>query len=267
MKKFSRFTTRHPIVFGFIVIVLFTFLSTLTWPITQIYPAPEGYEVGTAIAKLVIAACFMLLLWSFGWLKSAGFASLGRKQIWLLVIFLMIYNAIIGVYAFMGSFRFSLPSTGLILAVIFYTFATSLVEETMYRGLLLTAMMKAWGSARRGLFAAAILSGLFWASLHFFNLFIHPFPVVALQVFGMMMVGFVYAAIVLSSGSIWPTVVFHWVINTSISLQAIQNPNFEETTTAWIIFNLVALPMVAVGIYLLLRVAIKNEGENHVSIE
>ena len=164
---------------------------------------------------------------------------------------MMIYNAIFAVYAFTGSFKFGLPSRDLTLAVIFFTFTTSLLEETMYRGAVLTALVRAWGSTRKGLFVAAIVSGLFWASLHLFNLGDSPFPVVALQVLGMAIPGFVYAAIVLSGRSIWPAIVFHWVVNLAVSLQAVQNPGFEETQPAWLIFNLVVLPMVGVGFHLL----------------
>ena len=135
----------------------------------------------------------------------------------------------------------------------------------MYRGLLLTAMVKAWGSARRGLFAAAVFSGLFFASTHFFNLLIRPFPVVALQVIGMTMVGFVYAAIALKGGSIWPLVIFHWMINASIGLQVIQLPNFEETTIVWVIFVLVMLPVVGVGIYLMRNLKV-SPGSNRADI-
>jgi len=251
MKKFESFSTRHPIVFGFVLILLFTLLSTIAWPITQIYPYPEKYELSGALAKLMIASCFMLLLWGFGWLKIAGYPTLGSQRTWLVTIALMIYNAIFAIYAFTGSFQFGLPSISLTLAVIFFTFTTSLLEETMYRGLLLTAMVNAWGDTRPGLFAAAILSGLFWASLHFFNLIIRPFPVVALQVLGMAIVGFVYASIVLFGRSIWPPIVFHWVINTVVSLQVSQNQTLEETTQTWLIFNLIVLPMVAVGVYLM----------------
>ena len=256
MKKFQEFAVRHPIVFGFIVILLFALLSTLVWPIMQIYPYPEGHEIGISLSKLVITACFMFLLWRFGWIKAAGFTSLGRKQVWLLAIVMMLYNAIFAVYAFTGSFNLDLPSLDLTLAVIFFTFTTSLLEETMYRGLVLTTLVKAWGSTRKGLFVAAIVSGLFWASLHLFNLGNNPFPVVALQVLGMAIPGFVYAAIVLSGRSIWPAIVFHWVINLAVSLQAIQNTGFEETQPTWLIFNLVVLPMVIVGVYLLRKASL-----------
>ncbi|MGD8405998.1 MAG: CPBP family intramembrane metalloprotease [Anaerolineales bacterium] len=267
MKKFENFSTRHPVVFGFIVIVLFALLSTLVWPITQNYPFPEGHEVGTALSKLVITACFMLILWRFGWAKTAGFASPGRKQIWLLAFVMMIYNAVFAAFAFTGSFIFILPSFDLTLAVIFFTFTTSLLEETMYRGLVLTALVKAWGSTRRGLFVAAIVSGVFWASTHFVNLIVRPFPVVALQVLGMAIPGFVYAAMVLSGRSIWPVIIFHWVVNLTVNLQAIQNPIFEETLPAWLIFNLFVFPMVAVGVHLLRKAPLtstnKDEEKQH----
>jgi len=267
MKKLMKFATRHPILFGFVAIVLFVLLSTLVWPITQIYPFPEGHEIGTALSKLVITASFMLLLWRFGWIKIAGFASLGRKQVWLIASIMMIYNAVFAAYAFTGSFKFNLPGLELTLAVIFFTFTTSLLEETIYRGLVLTAAVKAWGSTRKGLFIAAIVSGLFWASTHLVNLIVRPFPVVALQVLGMAIPGFVYAAIVLSGRSIWPTIIFHWVVNLTVNLQAIQNPNFEETLPAWLIFNLVVLPMVIVCIYLLRKVPLtsttKDEDKQH----
>lgn len=262
MIKFKIFAGSHPIVFEFTVIVIFALLSTLVWPIAQIYPFPEGHEIGTALSKLVMSACFMFLLWHFGWIKTSGFTSLGLKQVWLLAMVMMIYNAIFAVYAFTGSFKLGLPGIDLTLAVIFFSFTTSLLEETMYRGLVLTALVKAWGSTRKGLFAVAIVSGLFWASTHLFNLLIRPFPVVALQVLGIAIPGFVYAAIVLSGRSIWPAIVFHWVVNVTVNLQAVQNTNFEETLPAWMVFNLVVLPMVAVGVYLLRKASLPKAYED-----
>ena len=161
MKKFANFSVRHPFIFGVILILLFSLLSTLTWPITQTYREPEGYEVGETLAKLIIAACFILLLWRFDWLKNAGITTRGQKSIWLLAIGIAIYKAILSVYAFTGSIEFHLPTSGLTIAILFFTFATSLLEETIYRGLLLTAMVKAWGSTRKGLFAAAVFQDSF----------------------------------------------------------------------------------------------------------
>jgi len=152
----------------------------------------------------------------------------------MIIIPLIIYKAILDIYAFSGALTFQFPSLSLALAITFYALTTSLLEETMYRGLLLTAMFKSWGLTRRGVILSALVSGLFWGSLHLFNLIIRPFPVVFLQVLGTTLVGFVYAVFVISGRSIWPAILFHWVTNASVNLALSQNPNFEETITHWI---------------------------------
>lgn len=253
MQKIKAFAIRHPIVSGFLVILIFALLGTLTWPITQIYTRPEGHEVGTALSKIVISGCFLLVLWRFGWVRTAGFATPGFRNVWLVVIAAAVYKMLLGVYAFTGSLRMSLPAGGLTLAVIFFTFTTSLVEETMYRGLLLTIMEKAWGNSRRGLYAAAAISGLFWGSTHLFNLIVDPFPVVALQALETALSGLLYAAFVLYSGSIWPAVFMHWVLNASISLQIEQIADYQVPPEAWSTLTLVGMPLLLVAVYLLRR--------------
>jgi len=100
-------------------------------------------------------------------LQTAGYLASGNKRIWPLVIGFIIYNAIFGVFAQTFSFQIVLPPVELTIAILFYAFATRLLNETICQGLLLTAMVKAWGSTRTGIYAAAILSGLFFASQHF----------------------------------------------------------------------------------------------------
>ena len=79
---------------------------------------------------------------------------------------------------------------------------------------------------------------------------------VALQVLETMTAGFVYAAILLSGGSIWPVVMLHWGFNAAVSLQVSQVANFEETFSAWALVVLAALPLVVVGYRLIQNVAL-----------
>ena len=78
----------------------------------------------------------------------------------------------------------------------------------------------------------------------------------------MMMVGFVYAALVLTGRSIWPAVVVHWATNAAVSLQVAQIPNFSETNTAWGISFLVTLPLISVGAYLMQKLKVPAQSEN-----
>ena len=251
MKKFEKFSIRRPIIFGFILVVLYSLLSTLTWPVTQLYPYPEGNEWGGLLAKIIIAACFVGLTWRFGWLEFAGYRHFGSKRIWLIVIPLILYKAILSVYVFAGKFSFSLPPLSLSLAIITYALATALLEESIARGLLLPAMRKAWGRSPKGLILSALISGFFWASLHLFNLIIRPFPVVLMQGASMALVGFYYAIFTILGRSIWPAVMFHWVINTTINLALSSNPNFEETVTHHLGYAVISLLPLLVSLWLL----------------
>jgi membrane protease YdiL (CAAX protease family) len=261
LKKFEKFAVRHPILFGFILIILFSILGTLTWPITQIYPYPEGSGFGEALAKIIISSFFIGLLWRFGWLEFAGYRNPGMKRIWLMVIPLILYKVILDVFAFTGKFTFPFPSFAYSLGIIFFTFTTALLEESMYRGLLLTAMRKAWGGRHRGVILSALLSGFFFASTHLFNLLIRPFPVVLAQVLSLTLSGFYYAVFVIYGRSIWPAVLFHWATNATVNL-ALQNiPGFSETLEHWVIYTLVSLIPIFVSLWLIQQGG--EENENH----
>lgn len=241
MKKFESFATRHPIGFGFVLFLLYTLLSTLTWPITQLYPYPEGNELSESLAKIVMTAFFVWLLWRFGWLRKAGFLRLGATWIWIVVLPLILYKSILSIRVFSGTFTFPFPPPFITVGIITFALATSLLEETMYRGVLLTAMLKSWGRDRRGIILSAAVSGLFWGSLHLFNLLVRPFPVVFFQVLYITMIGFSYAVFAVSGRSIWPAVLFHWVVNASVNLALSLNPSFEEHLAHYILLTIVSL--------------------------
>jgi membrane protease YdiL (CAAX protease family) len=251
LKRFQHFATQHPLAFGLVLFFLFTLLSTLTWPISQQFPFPEGSELGKALAKIVMTACFVGVLWRFGWLESAGYCHLGSRRLWLVVIPLVLYKAFLGVYVFSGAIVFPFPPLPVTLGIVVFSLTTALLEESMYRGLLLTAMLKAWGHTRRGVLLSALVSGLFWAFLHLFNLIIRPWPVVFSQVLSITLVGFYYGVIAIASRSIWPAVLFHWVTNSVITLALRPIPDFEEAIPHWVGYTLISLLPVLVSLWLL----------------
>jgi membrane protease YdiL (CAAX protease family) len=112
-------------------------------------------------------------------------------------------------------------------------------------------MRKAWGNTRRSILLSAALSGLFFACLHFFNLLVHPFPVVFLQVLSLILTGFYYAMFAIYGGSIWPAVVFHWVTNATITLALTNIPDFSESITNWISYAVIAVVPVLISLLLL----------------
>jgi hypothetical protein len=66
--------------------------------------------------------------------------------------------------------------------------------------------------------------------------------------------GIYYAAFVLHSGSVWPAVVLHVVLNAVVGAQAVGNPEFAETVSGWLLVLALQLPAVVLGMVLILRV-------------
>jgi membrane protease YdiL (CAAX protease family) len=261
MRKIEGFIIQHPIGFGFALTLVFILLSVLAWPLTQVELDLNGYPLGESLAKLAMAIAFLGVLAGLGWTKAAGQSRIGAKSIWRLVLVIVFYKAFCGMLAFTGSFQVTLPASSA-LGILIFTLATALLEEIMYRGLLLTALVKAWGSTRRGLFAAALVSGFFFGSMHLVNLGESPFPLVALQVLEATLSGFVYAALVLAVGNLWPAILGHWVLNAGVSLAISQIPDFVETEMAWLLLSLATLPLVWVARNLLHKVALNPPREN-----
>lgn len=240
MKNIKAWFVRHPILFGFVLIVLFVLLSTLTWPISQLFPYPEGSELGISLSKLTLAGCFIGMIWALGWMKESGFTYKGERHIWQVVLVMMFIKVALNLYVFTGSSKISLPGWQVCGGILVFTFATSLLEESMFRGLLLTAMLKAWGRSRKGILLSAVGSAVFWGSLHLANLADRTISLVLLQVFSMMVIGTVYGIVVALGKSIWTAVVFHWATNAVVSLGLTQIPAFEETISLWIWLTLIS---------------------------
>ena len=245
MKRLEVFLIRQPVVTGFLLIVFFVILSALTWPISQAAAYPKGAALGESFAKLAMFGVFFVLLAGLRWLGQAGFAATGSARTWGWSLVLIVIKVPLAILAFTGAVWKGLPPADPGIYILVFTFSTALLEETIYRGLLLTAMKSAWGASRRGLFAAALVSGIFFGGLHLFNLGQQPLNIVLLQVLATVLAGFAYALIVIAGKSIWPAVFFHWMTNLGVNLQIAMQPEFVETTTAWGI-ELLAVLVVAV---------------------
>ena len=127
-----------------------------------------------------------------------------------------------------------------------------LVEETAYRGLVLHAFVRRWGSSRRGVLAGALLSSLIFGASHMIWAATgKPVHLAALQSLGAFLSGIVYAAFVLHDGSIWPAVVFHGLANATGWVMILDRPDFTETVSSGLLDALLSIPLVAYGFVLL----------------
>ena len=252
MKKFKNFALRRPFLFGLSFIVIYSILATLSYPVHFLFPDNEvGQVFGDAAAKILIFAVFSLLLWRFGWLKTSGLTGKGSWKIWLITAFVLVYMGVLELYAFTGSLTLSFPDPPLALANLALDFGTGLVEETLYRAIVLIAMVSAWGHNKNGIVKAVVVSSLLFGMLHLLNLMYRPWQVVLFQAMVVSLHGVFYAAMVLTSKSIWPAIVIHWLTNAVVNIKVIGIENFQETTSMWIVFAIGLIPVVVYSVYLI----------------
>jgi membrane protease YdiL (CAAX protease family) len=252
MNKFKNFAVNRPFLFGLVLIVVYAILGALTYPAHFLFPDSEvGQLYGDALSKFIIFLCFLLILWRFGWIKASRINRLGNILTWVIVIIILIYKIPLELYAFTGDFAIKFPNSPLAVANLVYSLQTSLVEETIFRALVLVAMISAWGETKNGQIKAVLLSSLFFGVLHMFNIFIRPFGVVLFQAIVVSLPGILYAALVLSRKSLWPAIVLHWLTNAAVNIKLVGNDAFQETISMWIIYAIILIPIVAYSIFLI----------------
>lgn len=257
----KRFAARYPIGAGVIgAVALLVALLVFTGLAIGLLPESEGQEtVALSLAQLATALASVVLLWRLGWLRAAGVARAGTWQVWLVTLGATAYEIVVGLWAFFGRLRLdgvasldalSLPVAGLMAGI---------VEELVFRGAILYAFVRVWGSSRRGLFQSALLSAVLFGALHAINaVFGKALPLAMLQILNATLSAVLYAALVLKGGSVWPIVFWHAVLNTVVNLQVAATPGFAETIPGNLLIVLFDLPLLAYGLFLLWRMPLRE---------
>jgi len=244
MNRFKKFAVNRPFIFGLVLIFIYVMLGTLTYPVHFLFPESEvGQLYGDALSKFIIFLCFLFILWRFGWIKASRISRFGNIFTWVIVIIILTYKIPLELYAFTGDFAIRFPNSPLAIANLVFPLQTSLVEETIFRALVLVAMISAWGETKNGQIKAVALSSLFFGIMHMVNLLIRPFGVVLFQAIVVSLPGVLYAALVLSRKSLWPAIALHWLTNAAVNIKLMGNDAFQETLSMWIIYAIILIPI------------------------
>lgn len=254
MQPFKEFAVKRPFLFGLTGVVLYAVLGTLTYPVHYLFAdTPVGSIYGDGLAKFLIFGVLLLLIWRLGWLEPSGLVRPVARQHWPLVFLLVTYAVLTRLFAFTGDISFSVTNTPLALANLLLALQTALVEETLFRGLVLVAMLSAWGDSQSGQWRAVLLSASFFSLVHLFNLMVRPWDVVLFQAVLLLLPGILYAALLLTTSSLWPAIVIHWLVNAAVNIKLIGELGYAETLTMWVWAGVLSLPLLGVSIWMIQR--------------
>jgi len=164
---------------------------------------PVGTLVQLAAGDAILAAIGIALVIRLGWLEQAGFTTgIRRRYLPLLAL-----PCIVALLPLGDGVRVTAPSTLLVFAGV--TLTVGLAEETFFRGLILPALLPA------GTLRAAVISALFFAAPHLLNLVggLWDPAFTAADMVAAFGVGITFAAIRLRTGSIFPCIGIHALVD------------------------------------------------------
>jgi membrane protease YdiL (CAAX protease family) len=253
MDELLQLATNLSIVFGLLITLAVFLLSIASFMLGMALPAGMyNPTIGQILGRLISTLIFAFILSRFGWLTAAGFTQSAGWQSWLLILLLLVYTIVAAIYAYFGDFRFNLSKPKLAGVVVLNQMTFGLVEETAFRGVILYAFVRIWGDSNWGLVGSVLLSALFFGASHMsWVAFGKPVLQSTLMSLSAFEAGICYGAFVLASGSIWPAVVFHGLVNAAVNIKLMDKPEYKETVPSGIRMVLLNLPIVMFAVYLL----------------
>ena len=253
MEGFLQLATNLPIVFGLLITIAVFLFSIASFMLGMALPAGiYKPHIGQILGRLTSTLIFVFILSRFGWLTAAGFTRSARWQSWLPILLLLVYSMAAAIHAYFGDFRFDLSKPKLAGMVALNQMTIGLVEETAYRGVVMYAFVRLWGDSNWGLVGSVLLSALFFGASHMvWVAFGKPAIQTTLMSLSAFEAGIYYGAFVLASGSIWPAVVFHGLVNAVVNVKLIDKPEYKETVSSGVRMVLLNLPIVIYAVYLL----------------
>lgn len=252
MQKFKRFASLHPLGFTFIIVLLFILVMGGAAALAAALLDYEVTDVTTQfIGQIVATVGLLVLLWRFGWLTKAGVTRLGHWRLWLLTLTLLVYNSLTALLAFFGTPWVSLNVSAATAPDLLHTTMAGVVEELLFRGVILYALVAGWRRFRWGPVAAVLVSAFLFGALHLVNLASGETSITLLQVFEAALSAILYGALVWLEGSLWPAVLLHSGLNLLVNAAVLAEPAFAVTTTHFLWLILSDLPLALFGLYLL----------------
>lgn len=249
MNKMDLFARDHLVLFSLSVSFVFILMLVASAMLGALWSGEGAYgQPGGILGRAIFIAVLLVTLARLGWLRPAGFASSGGWRTWLSLLLPLVYSIAASAYAMTGDFAVHLSGSSLPGQAALFILTAASMEEVVFRGIILHALVRAWGSTQPGLVRSVLVSSLFFSSIHLFDfLGGRPLPNVLLQSLQAFFLGVYLGAQVLKGNSIYPAVFFHAIVNLAGYL-VFAGQNLEPAPAVWLLLSLLMLPLALYGI-------------------
>ena len=260
MREFKRLATNSPVLFGVLITLLVWLFYIAAGIFAEILAQDRaGHDFAEAIGRLSASFLFLYLLWRFGWLDASGVTRPGTLGAWLVTLLLIAYETIVYQFPLFGDLAFKISDPSVSISVGLNALVTGLIEELPFRGIILYSFLRLWGDTRKGIIRSVLISAVLFSGSHLIHIALgSPFGPVAMKMIMTFLSSIYFAALVLRWRTIWTVVLFHGVLNASMSIRAVEVPGFTETATALGMIILLQVPLVVFGAYLISKVPLRQ---------
>ena len=260
MEAINAFAEKRPLVFSILTLLFWVLAGALLVggsaallgvPIFEDVPQIFG-TLGATLVLLAIAG-------RLGWLRSMGFTRLGGWRVWLITIPLLAYLIAAYVYGFFGNLSFDFgifARSEAARRILVRDGIVGFVEETLFRGIVLYALVRVWGHSKRGLIAAVVVQAVLFGVYHLLQSTVGiSLTIVLLVIVNCILSGLWWGALVVRWGSLWPVIVLHGLSNLAVQAKGLTSASIEPVSMGYIRGTLMELPLVIFGVWLLLRMS------------
>jgi membrane protease YdiL (CAAX protease family) len=138
--------------------------------------------------------------------------------------------------------------------------STGLIEEGLFRGFLMGLFTRKWGTGRKGVVRAALVSSAFFSLLHVMNWVMGRYNAAAAisQMGFAFSFGVFFAALYARTGSLWPGILLHMAVDFAGNLDAFRPGALPRTETVLtktpgeaLVSFLICLPLLLIGLFYL----------------
>ena len=204
-----KFVEKFPVVAAILMAIFWMLLFEIIEVIINfgIHMVISGYDVATGPVGLFAGAAITLVLYKW-WFRPEFEGMLkGDLPLGFLLGLIELGYVLISYVPNLIDGSFSIKP--LTLTILFVSLTAGIKEEVVFRGVIISTLMRQWKD--RNLFRqAALVSGIVFGLIHAANIFAGADPLQTLfQVIGSVGVGFIFAAVYLRTGSILPCMFYH----------------------------------------------------------
>jgi len=253
MSKLLQFATNAPLIFVLVIVIISYLLMIVGFMVRMLAKDNVAQQhCFQAAVRIVIALVFVLILSHLGWVDEVDLTRFGGWPTLRVVLIPLVYSVVTAVYAYNSDFKFDLSKPGLIIAVGLNMLVVGLIEEIVFRGIVQQTFVRLWhDSTWQTLGSVALGAFIFGGSHIIWALFGKPVAQTALQSLSAFLAGIVYGALTLSTGTLWPAILFYGLVNAAVNVKVIGLPDYQETIKSGVQMVLFDLPVVFYALYLL----------------